>query len=52
MPSENTQHEDATQEAPNLASLDLKNGELVIYDPDNHRAWLQSDATVKLGAHA
>ena len=33
-------------EAPQYVSLDLEDGDVVIYDPDNHRAWIQSDGAV------
>lgn len=29
-----------------VAQLALGGGELVVYDPENHRAWLHSDVTV------
>lgn len=30
------------------AVLELSDGVLVVYDPQNHEAWLQSDRTVRL----
>ncbi|MFT4883433.1 MAG: hypothetical protein ACI8U4_000939 [Natronomonas sp.] len=32
--------------------IELESGELVIYDQDNHRAWIQSDDAVELEAAA
>ncbi|WP_330630879.1 DUF7331 family protein [Halocatena halophila] len=28
--------------------LELEEGDVVIYDPANHRAWVQSDASVEI----
>ncbi|MFQ3319490.1 MAG: hypothetical protein ACI8UR_000941 [Natronomonas sp.] len=28
--------------------IELENGEVIIYDTENHSAWLQSDAAVEL----
>lgn len=41
---------EAESDAPRYASLDLEDGDVVIYDPDNHRAWIQSDVTVEAAA--
>lgn len=38
------------QSGVQYASLDLENGDVVIYDPDNHRAWIQSNVTVDAAA--
>lgn len=32
--------------------LELENGDVVIYDPDNHQAWVQSDATIDMSSVA
>ena len=32
------------------ADLDLANGEVVIYDVENHNAWIQSDGAVGIDA--
>lgn len=34
------------------ADLVLESGEVVIYDADNHRAWIQSDGAVEVTALA
>jgi len=34
-------------EGPQYVSLTLEDGDIVIYDPDNHRAWIQSDLAVE-----
>jgi len=39
--------ESGRDESPQYASLDLEDGDTVIYDPDNHRAWIQSDEAVE-----
>lgn len=33
------------------AGLELSDGALVVYDPRNHLAWVQSDAPVDLGEY-
>lgn len=30
--------------------LELEEGEVVIYDPSNHRAWVQSDVAVEISS--
>ncbi|UPM42159.1 DUF7331 family protein [Halocatena salina] len=30
--------------------LELEDGEVVIYDPNNHRAWIQSDVAVEISS--
>ncbi|MES3516568.1 MAG: hypothetical protein PPP58_02775 [Natronomonas sp.] len=29
----------------------LENGDVIVYDPDNHTAWVQSDETIDLEEH-
>lgn len=33
------------------AGLELTDGELLVYDPRNHRAWLQTDAPLDLDGY-
>jgi hypothetical protein len=37
-------------DVPLYAGLELAEGGLVVYDAENHRAWIQSDAHVALTA--
>ncbi|MFB6169903.1 MAG: hypothetical protein ABEJ06_02040 [Haloarculaceae archaeon] len=39
---------DAAVDPSLLSEVDLETGDLVVYDPDNSAAWLQSDASVDL----
>lgn len=48
MQSDNPPREAPPDDVPALASIDLENGDLVVYDSDNHEAWIQSDAAVAL----
>lgn len=44
---------DDTAELPaeiRAAGLELAGGSLVVYDPKNHRAWVESDRPVELDA--
>lgn len=47
-------HGDASENdrvgTPQYVSLDLEDEEIVIYDPNNHRAWIQSDLAVETTA--
>ena len=43
---------DEPPETPLYAALELEDGDLVVYDEENHRAWLQSSRTVSLTASA
>jgi len=43
---------DSPPEPPLYAALELEDGDLVVYDAANHRAWLQSNRTVSLAAFA
>ncbi len=43
-PERKNEHADA----PQYVSLVLEGGDVVIYDPDNHRAWIQSDFAVEV----
>lgn len=40
--------EPETDEADCVA-LPLENGEMILYDPDNSDAWVQSDSFVEIG---
>jgi hypothetical protein len=45
---------DDTTELPaevHAAGLELADGELLVYDTRNHRAWLQTDGPLDLEAH-
>ncbi|MFC6835493.1 DUF7331 family protein [Halomarina ordinaria] len=33
---------------PNCVALPLDDGQVILYDPSNHRAWIQSDTAVEL----
>lgn len=46
IPSEHDADTTTVDETIDCASLELATGAVVIYHPDNHRAWLQSDASV------
>ncbi|MFC7229376.1 hypothetical protein N0B31_18395 [Salinirubellus salinus] len=46
-----TEHADDPPAPPTFASLELADGDLVVYDAENHRAWLQSSRAVSLAAH-
>ena len=46
-PAENA---DDPPETPLYAALELEDGDLVVYDESNHRAWVQSNRTVSLAA--
>jgi hypothetical protein len=48
-PSERADTNEADGSDTGYVSLDLEDGEVVIYDPDDHRAWIQSDFTVEIG---
>jgi hypothetical protein len=37
---------DTRTETSRCDELEIANGDVVIYDVDNHRAWIQSDETV------
>ncbi len=47
-----SRNDDDPPEPPLYAALELEDGDLVVYDADNHRAWLQSNRTVSLAACA
>ncbi|QLD85902.1 hypothetical protein HWV23_09245 [Natronomonas halophila] len=49
--------DDASEASPPVPAdrcvdIELESGELVIYDRENHRAWIQSDDAVELEAAA
>ena len=44
--------DDAPPEPPLYAVLELEDGVLVLYDAENHRAWLKSNHTASLAACA
>lgn len=44
--------DDEPPETPLYAALELEDGDLVVYDESNHRAWVQSNRTVSLAACA
>jgi hypothetical protein len=55
-PTENGREEDPTDDPDErtrrCVDLVLENGELVIYEAENHSAWIQSDGAVELAALA
>lgn len=46
-PSEHDHDMTTDREAIDCAALELATGAVVVYDPENHRAWLQSDTALK-----
>ena len=50
MPSANDHEDDPPQS--DVSELSLDDGGLIIYDPENDRAWVQSDAPIHLRAQA
>jgi hypothetical protein len=46
-----TEQADEPPVPPTFAAIELADGDLVVYDAENHRAWLQSTHAVSLAAH-
>ena len=38
---------ETTSETRQYGELEIENGDVVIYDTENHRAWIQSDESVE-----
>jgi hypothetical protein len=47
-PAPNRDDASESAQVSRWASLELADGDLVIYEPADHRAWIQSDAAVTL----
>jgi len=47
-PAPNRDDASESAKASRWASLELTDGDLVIYERDDHRAWVQSDTRVSL----
>lgn len=49
-PSEHDADTITDSQPVDCATLELASGEVIIYNPENHQAWIQSDAAVTLQA--
>lgn len=47
-PSEHDADTTTDSQPADCVALELASGAVVIYNPENHRAWIQSDVTVRL----
>lgn len=43
---------DETDDEKKCIVLELEEGDVVMYDPDNHNAWMQSDAVMDANSNA
>ena len=43
---------DETDDEEKCIVLELEEGDVVMYDPDNHHAWMQSDAVIDANSNA
>jgi hypothetical protein len=43
---------DETDDEAKCIVLELEEGDVVMYDPDNHHAWMQSDAVIDANTNA
>lgn len=43
---------DETDDERKCIVLELEEGDVVMYDPDNHHAWMQSDAVIDANSNA